>query len=158
MTRSIPRPSWRTLLAALALALLPAAAHAQTGTIRGTVAGAEGEALAGARVVVQGARAGVFADQLGAFTLRNLPVGTHRVSVSHVGYRTVNRDVAVRAGEETLVAIRLEDKPFELDALVVSASRQSERVTEAPATVTRIGPEILDASVGNTFAGALKEV
>ncbi|HEX5870944.1 MAG TPA: TonB-dependent receptor, partial [Longimicrobium sp.] len=63
-----------------------------------------------------------------------------------------------RAGEESLVAIQLEDKPFELDALVVSASRQSERVTEAPATITRIGTEQLDATIGNTFAGALKEV
>ncbi len=158
MTRSIPRPSWRTLLMAAALALLPSLAAAQSGSVRGTVAGAEGEALVGARVVVQGTRAGAFTDQLGAFTLRNLPAGTYRLSVSHVGFRTVEREAVVRPGDETLLAIQLEDRPFELDALVVSASRQSERVTEAPATITRIGPELLDASVGNTFAGALKEV
>jgi outer membrane receptor for ferrienterochelin and colicins len=157
MTRSTPRPWWRTLVVALALALLPAAATAQSGSIRGTVAGADGAALVGARLTV-GSRTAAFTDQQGAFVVRNLPAGIVRLSVSHVGYRAVDRDVTVRAGEETLVAILLEDRPFELDAMVISASRQSERVTEAPATITRIGPEQLDAAVGNTFAGALKEV
>ena len=154
----ITRPRWRTLLAALALALCPAFAQAQIGTLRGTIAGSGGEALAGARVSVNGTRLSTSADALGAFTLRGVPSGTHQVRVSHVGYRDVTQDVAIRPGEETLVAFQLQDKPFELDAMVVSASRTSERVTEAPATVTRIGPEILDASIGNTFAGALKEV
>jgi iron complex outermembrane receptor protein len=152
------RPRWRTLLVAMALALVPALAHAQIGSVRGTVAGSTGDALAGARVSVAGTRLTTTTDALGAFTLRGVPAGPQQLRVSHVGYRDMLQEVAVRPGEETLVALQLEDKPFELDAMVVSASRTSERVTEAPATITRIGPEILDASVGNTFAGALKEV
>jgi outer membrane receptor for ferrienterochelin and colicins len=154
----IPRPRWRTLLAAMALALLPAFAQAQTGTLRGTVAGSSGEALSGARITITGSRAGAITDVLGAFTVRGLPAGTQQVRVSHVGYRDMLQDVSIRAGEETLVALQLEDKPFELDAMVVSASRTSERVTEAPATITRIGTAQLDAAIGNSFAGALKEV
>jgi outer membrane receptor for ferrienterochelin and colicins len=152
------RPVWRTLLVAMALALLPALAHAQIGTVRGTVAGPGGEALAGARVSVAGTRLTTTTDAMGAFTLRSVAAGPQQLRVSHLGYRDMLREVEVRAGEETLVALQLEDKPFELDAMVVSASRTSERVTEAPATVTRIGTEQLDAAVGNTFAGALKEV
>jgi outer membrane receptor for ferrienterochelin and colicins len=154
----ITRPRWRTLLVAMALALVPALAHAQIGTVRGTVAGRGGEALSGARVSVAGTRLTTTTDAMGAFTLRSVGAGTQQLRVSHLGYRDMTQEVAVRAGEETLVALQLEDKPFELDAMVVSASRTSERVTEAPATVTRIGVEQLDASVGNTFAGALKEV
>lgn len=153
-----PRPRWRTLLVAMALALFPALAHAQVGSLRGTVAGNSGEALAGARVSVAGTRLTTTTDAMGAFSLRGVPAGPQQLRVSHVGYRDRMQEVTVRAGEETLVALQLEDKPFELDAMVVSASRTSERVTEAPATITRIGPEILDAAVGNTFAGALKEV
>jgi iron complex outermembrane receptor protein len=152
------RPLWRTLLVAMALALLPALAHAQIGTVRGTVAGSGGEALAGARVSVAGTRLSATTDALGAFTLRAVGAGIQQLRVSHVGYRDMLREVQVRAGEETLVALQLEDKPFELDAMVVSASRTSQRVTEAPATVTRIGTAQLDAAVGNTYAGALKEV
>jgi iron complex outermembrane receptor protein len=158
MSSSTPRPRWRTLVLALALALVPGLAHAQSGSVRGTVAGRDGEALAGARVSVSGTRLSTFTDQLGAFTLRSVPAGSQQVRVSHIGFRETSQQVDVRAGEETLVAIQLEDKPFELDAMVVSASRQSERVTEAPATITRIGSDQLDATIGNTFAGALKEV
>ncbi|MBW3571365.1 MAG: TonB-dependent receptor [Gemmatimonadetes bacterium] len=158
MSSSTPRPRWRTLVLALALALFPALAHAQSGTVRDTVAGREGEALVGARVSVSGTRLTAVTDPLGAFTLRGVPAGTHQLRVSHIGFRETTREVNVRAGEESLVALQLEDKPFELDAMVVSASRQSERVTEAPATITRVGTAELDAAVGNTFAGALKEV
>ena len=158
MSSSTPRPRWRTLVLALALALFPSLAQAQTGSVRGTVAGRDGEALVGARVSVNGTRIVAVTDGLGAFAIRALPAGTHHLYVTHIGFRATTHQVAVRAGEESLVAIQLEDKPFELDAMVVSASRQSERVTEAPATVTRIGTDQLDATIGNTFAGALKEV
>jgi outer membrane receptor for ferrienterochelin and colicins len=158
MSSTTARRSWRTILLAVVLALCPALVHAQSGSVRGTVAGRDGEALAGARVTVAGTRLSTVTDPLGAFTLRAVPAGTQQVRVSHIGYRETSQQVAVRAGEETLVALQLEDKPFELDAMVVSASRQSERVTEAPATITRIGSEQLDATIGNTFAGALKEV
>jgi outer membrane receptor for ferrienterochelin and colicins len=158
MSSSTPRPRWRTLVLALALSLVPALAHAQSGSVRGTVAGRDGEALMGARVSVSGTRITAVTDQLGAFTIRGVPAGTHQLRVSHIGFRETTSEVTVRSGEESLVAIQLEDKPFELDAMVVSASRQSERVTEAPATITRIGTAELDATIGNTFAGALKEV
>jgi outer membrane receptor for ferrienterochelin and colicins len=158
MSSSTPRPRWRTLVLALALSLVPALAHAQSGSVRGTVAGADGEALVGARVSVSGTRLTAVTDPLGAFAIRGVPAGTHQLRVSSIGFREATREVSVRGGEESLVAIQLEDKPFELDAMVVSASRQSERVTEAPATITRIGTAQLDATIGNTFAGALKEV
>lgn len=158
MNSSIPRLPWRTALLALVLATFPALAQAQTGTVRGTVAGRDGEALSAARVTVAGTRLGTTTDARGAFVLSGVPSGTQQLRVSHLGFRDVTQAVAVRPGEETLVAVQLEDKPFELDALVVSASRTSQRVTEAPATITRIGTDVLDASVGNTFAGALKEV
>jgi outer membrane receptor for ferrienterochelin and colicins len=157
MSSSTPR-RWRTLVLALALSLVPALAHAQSGSVRGTVAGRDGEALMGARVSVSGTRLTAVTDQLGAFTIRGVPTGTQQLRVSSIGFRETVSEVSVRSGEESLVAIQLEDKPFELDAMVVSASRQSERVTEAPATITRIGTAELDATIGNTFAGALKEV
>ena len=121
MSSSTPRPRWRTLVLALALSLVPALAHAQTGSVRGTVAGRDGEALTGARVSVAGTRLTAVTDQLGAFTIRGVPAGTHQLRVSHIGFRETTSEVAVRSGEESLVAIQLEDKPFELDAMVVSA-------------------------------------
>ncbi|HLL45682.1 MAG TPA: TonB-dependent receptor [Longimicrobiaceae bacterium] len=155
--RSTPRPRWRSpLLLALLLALFPALAAAQ-GTVRGTVAGDEGAALAGAQVSVAGTRLAASTNAQGAFTLAGVPAGAQQLRVSLVGYRTSTTPVEVRAGEETLVAVALTQNPVELDAMVVSASRRAERITEAPATVTRIGPEVLENAVGNSFVGALKQ-
>lgn len=158
MTRCPPRATVRALLLALLLALLPAAALAQTGTIRGTVTGPGGRAVAGARVSVPAARAAATTDAVGAFTLEGVPVGTHRLRVSAPGHRTATQDVVVAAGEPALLAVALVENAVDLDPLVVSASRTAERLTEAPATITRIGPDVLEAAPGNTFAGALREV
>ncbi|HEV2735630.1 MAG TPA: TonB-dependent receptor [Longimicrobiaceae bacterium] len=157
--RSTPRPRWRSpLLLALLLALFPALAFAQTGSVRGTVAGADGAAMAGARVSVEGTRLATVADAQGAFTLANVPEGTRQLRVSLAGYRSSTQTVEVRAGEEALVAVALSAAPLELDGLVVSASRRAERVTEAPATITRVGAEALENVVGGNYAAALKDV
>lgn len=158
MTRCSPRAPLRALLAASLLALAATPALAQTGTIRGTVAGPGGAAVAGAQVSVAGTRISTTTTPTGAFTLSNVPTGTQRVRVSASGHRTQFQEVVVGAAEPALLAISLEQHSVELDPMVVSASRRAERLTEAPATITRIGPEVLEASVGNSFAGALREV
>jgi outer membrane receptor for ferrienterochelin and colicins len=157
-----PRLPRRTLLPALALALfaafLPALAQAQAGTVTGTVTGADGEPVASASVGVVGARLSALTDEGGAFTLRAVPTGTHRLRVTALGHADGSVDVTVRSGGVSRVDVRLQPRTLELDALVLSASRRMERVTEAPASITRVGPEVLDNTVGNTFAAALKEV
>ena len=156
MTRSAPRLSWRTVLPALLLALFPVLAQAQSGTIRGTVAGTEGAAVAGAQVSVTGTRLSTVTGAQGAFTLTGVPLGTHQLRISAPGYRPDNHEVTVAAGEPALVAIALIANPVELDVLVVSASRQAERVTQAPATITRIDARVIENAAGGSFVGALK--
>jgi outer membrane receptor for ferrienterochelin and colicin len=55
------------------------------------------------------------------------------------------------------VDVALEGAPATLGGVVVSASRRVEKITDAPATVTSIGTDVLDNTVGNTYAVALKE-
>jgi outer membrane receptor for ferrienterochelin and colicins len=159
MTRTPPRAPWRaTLLLALSL-LLPAVAAAQGGAeIRGTVAGPDGRAVPNAQVAVVGTRHTTVTNQLGAFALPRVPAGAYSLRVSAPGLRTALQAVTVRDGEPALAAIALVSDPVQLDAMVISASRRSERVTDAPATITHIGAEVLANSVGNSFVGALKNV
>lgn len=156
MTRCSPRTPLRTLLVASLLALAATPALAQTGTIRGTVAGPAGKAVSGAQVSVAGTRLSTVTTPTGAFTLSNVPTGTQRVRVAHPGYVTARQEVTVGTAEPALVAIALEESAVALDGLVVSASRQAQRVSEAPATITKIGTDVLEASIGNSFVGALK--
>jgi iron complex outermembrane receptor protein len=159
MTRCIPRVSWRAILMAALLALAPSLALAQGGgTIRGTLAGPEGRAISGAVVSVVGTRHSAVTNSLGAFTITGVAPGTYQLRAFRSGYRGPDTQVVVGTTEASLVALKLEEAPIELNGIVVSASRRAERLTDAPATITRIGTDVLDNVVGNSFAGALKEV
>ncbi|HYH80640.1 MAG TPA: carboxypeptidase regulatory-like domain-containing protein, partial [Longimicrobium sp.] len=153
-TRRLP---WRTLLLAAALALLPGFATAQTGSVRGTVAGPDGSAVSAAAVAITGTRYGTITNALGQFNLAGLPQGVLRLRVSRAGFVAHTQDVTVRPGEETLVSVRLVESNVELDAMVVSASRRAERRSEAPATITRVTAAQLAETPGNAFVGALKQ-
>ncbi|MFL5575513.1 MAG: TonB-dependent receptor [Gemmatimonadaceae bacterium] len=149
----------RTLLVA-ALALLPAAlpAQAAVGRIAGTVTDPAHAPLASAQVSISGTRQGAVTDAQGRFAIYNVAPGTYELRVQRIGQKPMMvPGVAVRAGEETTIDVTLERAAVELAGVVVSASRRTEKVTDAPATVTVIGTDVLDQSVGNTFAGALKE-
>ncbi|MFL5382551.1 MAG: TonB-dependent receptor domain-containing protein [Longimicrobiaceae bacterium] len=157
MSSSTLRQNWRALLLASALALVPGIAAAQTGTVRGTVSGPGGQAVSAATVTLTGTRFTTVTNTMGQFTLAGVPQGLARLRVSRPGFVANTSDVTVRPGEETLVAIRLQETNVELDAMVVSASRRAERRSEAPATITRVSADQLAATPGNAFVGALKQ-
>lgn len=149
------RGFWSTVL----LALLPAVALAQTGRIAGLVTDQQGTPVQGAQVSITNLRIGSVSDARGQFVIANVPVGTHDVHVRFIGFReTVVAGVEVRSGETANITARLEGTPVQLGGMVVSASRRPERITDAPATVTTIGVETIEKSVGPSWAGALKQV
>lgn len=155
LTRRLRRGLWALLLLAFPGTVLAQ----QTGAITGTVTGPEGDRVSGARVGVDGTSLGGLTSADGTFMVRGVPAGTYTLRVTHLGYgeRAVE-DVSVGAGETVTVDITLEMSAIDVGGVVVSASRRAERVTEAPATIARIGEPELQMSVGNSFSGGLKEV
>ncbi len=166
MNRSL-RPLWfgtlrgvlRAVAAGVALAAVavPLFAQGATGRIAGTVKNASGAPLAGAQVTVTGLSLGAVSSGDGRFRIVNVPAGTHELRIQRIGQQVRTVSVSVRGGEETTVDVTMEGAAVTLGGVVVSASRRAEKITDAPATITAIGPEILDMTVGNTFASALKE-
>jgi outer membrane receptor for ferrienterochelin and colicins len=158
MTSLLLNRHCRSLLAVLALAM-PMTAAAQTGVIAGTVVGPYGDAVRGAQIAVAGTTLGAVSNDAGAFTIQRVPAGTHVVTVTRLGYATTTREgVAVRAGETTRLDVQLSTAALDLAGVVVSASRRAERITEAPATVTRIDAAEIDMVGSNSFSAALKQV
>ena len=148
---------FRALLAALLL-LAPAALQAQAGRIIGTITDSARVPLASATVTILTTRHGAISDAQGQYVIVGVEPGTYSLRFQRIGERAeVVPNVIVRAGEATRVDVMLARAPLTLAGVVTSASRRIEKVTEAPATVTVISTEDLDESVGNTFAGALKE-
>jgi outer membrane receptor for ferrienterochelin and colicins len=161
MRRNVLQALMHGAWGAVLFALLPAAALAQAGTgrVAGTVTDQQGTPVHGAQVVVAALRLGSITDARGRFLIQNVPAGSHVIQVRFIGYRElVLSDVVVRGGETTEITAQLEGTPVQLGGMVVSASRRAERITDAPATVTNVGYETIEKSVGPTWAGALKQV
>jgi outer membrane receptor for ferrienterochelin and colicins len=118
----------------------PPTVLAQTGTVAGTVAEAEtGEAIVGASVRVMtpgGTRvASTVTGPAGRFILPDLPSGTYAVAVDVVGYESWRENVVVVSGDVVTVRVSVARRPFELNPLVVSASKRQEKALDAPASV-----------------------
>jgi hypothetical protein len=73
----------------LIAAMVPLAVFAgTTGKIAGTVTDKQsGEPLVGVNVVIVGTTLGAATDAEGYYAILNVPVGTHSVRISYIGYR-----------------------------------------------------------------------
>jgi len=132
--RSLTLASILILLSAIPL-------FAQGGTITGRVTdSATGEALNSARIELIDAGGRIsgssFSDQDGQFRFTGVAGGTYSLSVSLVGYETlVIEGLQVVSGQTTMQAITLSSSVFELNPVIVSASKRQEKAIDAPASV-----------------------
>lgn len=115
---------------------------AQGGTITGRVTTTGGAApLAGINVSVANARPAV-TDADGRYVLRNIAAGTDTVRFRWIGYAPRELVVSLEAGERLTLNVELEPEPVQLSQVRISgASRQFERVVDAPAAVSVVAPE-----------------
>ena len=64
---------------------------------------------------------GAATDEQGRFSIVNVPLGTHELIVSMVGYELYTRQLELTTPEDQEYLIRLEPKPYEAPGLEVSA-------------------------------------
>ena len=164
-----PTPQWTAIMTRRFLSLLctfalltvaaPSLVSAQTGRIIGTVTDSAARPIAGAQITVVGTALRSNTDDAGRFSIGGVAAGTYNIRAQRLGQRAVlTSGIVVRANEDAKVSFVLDHAAVQLSSIVVSASRRAEKITDAPATITSLGPEVLESSVGNTFAGVLKEV
>jgi len=151
------------LLLPLIVSLLAPPARAQTGAITGRVTDSTAQApVGGARVQATSAgrpAARTLTGPDGAFRLERLAPGTYSLSVTRIGYDPAAvPSVTVRAGETATVAVSLTPRAISLDAEVVTASRQEEKVLEAPASVSVLAREDIAAHPSLTPADRVAQL
>jgi outer membrane receptor protein involved in Fe transport len=86
-------------------------------------------------------------------TVVSLPIGSHQIRIKHKGYRVVERTVVVSSDAEQALNVVLTQ-----DEQVTAVSRASERVTEAPSSVSVLSREEIQAFRYPTLAEALRGV
>lgn len=112
-----------TAILSLQILFAPSASSQDTGKIRGKlVDAANGEALIGANVILDGMSLGAAADIDGNYTIEPVPPGTYTLHASMIGYskKTVT-GIVVKAGETTKIDLILAPEAFEMDEVVIEA-------------------------------------
>jgi outer membrane receptor protein involved in Fe transport len=111
------------------------AGHAQgTGTVEGVVRSATAGPLAHASVLVEELRRGTITDQRGRFRLV-LPAGQHMVVARLIGYESRAEHVSLPPSGSVNLRFELPEVAAVLPELVVTATRERERLTETAASI-----------------------
>ncbi|NBB73834.1 MAG: SusC/RagA family TonB-linked outer membrane protein [Bacteroidetes bacterium] len=126
-------------LLAIAFAMVPNTAWAQTGEISGVVADSlTGEALPGVNVVVVGTQQGAATDVSGNYTISGVSPGIYDVQATFIGYEPkMVEDVEVLAGETAQVDFMMAEGAFQLEEVVAVGygTQQRQDVTGSVSSV-----------------------
>jgi vitamin B12 transporter len=143
-------------LTALALTLTTRAAYAQyPGELSGRVTDAiTGATVENALVEAIGTSLTVLSDGRGEFRLRGLEPGKHTVRFTRMGYEPQVRQIEIRNGETTWLAVRLGARPIELEE--VRAATSAAEAREAAPGVIAIDRAEIEGSGEHTAAGLLE--
>lgn len=137
----------KNYLIVLSLLVCPFLMNGQS--VSGEVTGADGQALIGASVVVEGQNMGTTTDDAGKYLISDVPAGTYQITASYVGYSSQSKQVNVSAGNNTVNFMLSEGLMFG-EELVISASKRPEKLTESPATIQTISAEQIEKYAGNS--------
>ena len=118
-------------------------ANAQTSTLTGSVSEkGTNSALAGVRIQLANQNdgtkiLGAWSDNTGSFILKNIPSGDYKVSLSMLGYKKLEYgSLSLKKGENKEINAEMEEDAVKMDAVVVTASRKSEKGIDAPASIS----------------------
>lgn len=137
----------------IALFLISFQTFAQTGTIRGEIIDdATGETLIGATAQIAGTTQGGVTDLDGKFAIENVTPGVYNLQISYVSYSTQKiENVEVKAGETTVLNIRLKSEDLGLDEIVIEA-KQLKNNEAAVLTLQRKSNVVLDGVSASLFS------
>jgi len=146
----------RKLSQLVALVVLVSFAWTQTtGKIRGTVSSSDGQALAGANVMVDGTSKGAATDADGKFTILSVEAGMYSVTASYIGYQSSSEsNVSVKVDLTTPLDFSLQTSAVEGEAVTIVGQK---RLIEKSATnsVRSVGAEEIGNSASRSVSGML---
>ncbi len=130
-------------------------------SLSGTVTDADdGETLAGATVAVLDGSGGIVAggvsDIDGNYSISVGATGSFTVRARFVGYQEQEKQVTFSAGSDANADFSLSQTGFELNTVVVAASRRQEKALDAPASISVLNSADVSRSVGTSSVEALR--
>jgi iron complex outermembrane receptor protein len=144
----------RKLILPLLFSIIPSIVFSQTaGSISGKITDKQkNEALPGATVTIKGTQASTVTNNEGFFIFQKVGIGKIILVISFVGYETTEFHATIEDGITVPANVRLSIDERTGNAVVVSASKRPEKITDAPASIQVIGRKELEQFTGsNTF-------
>ncbi|MCX2679121.1 TonB-dependent receptor [Galbibacter sp. EGI 63066] len=115
--------------------LLSFCAFSQT-ELKGKVTDEQNQPIYGATIYIAALQQGTTTDYNGNYELPNIEEGIWEVTFRMLGYQTQTQNLTFTEGETTSFTAVLKEDLSSLDEVVVSASRNSEYLSEIPASVS----------------------
>lgn len=106
-------------------------------------------------VRLKGTTIGITTDVTGHYFLRNLPVGKFTLEVTMIGFKTITKDVVIKAKTTQEIDFELEEESISLDEVVVSANRNETTRRMTPSLVNVIGMKLLETTNSHTLSDGL---
>ncbi len=131
------------------LVLSFAMSFGQSGIVKGRVLNASSnQPVAFANVVISGTNTFTLSDTAGNFEIRGINPGYYRLSALSVGFEsTLTEEFHITNAKVTFVNITMQEKPTELDQVVVKATA-FKRADESPVSLKSIGIAEIERSPG----------
>ncbi len=127
--------------------------------INGRVVSAEDQTpLAGANIMIAGTTMGAAADQNGFFTIDGVTEGTYSLKASFIGYNSMSRKITIGKGGSQSVQFKLSESVFNMDAIVVTATRTEKALKDVPALTEVITRRQLEMTGAVVVQDALNEL
>jgi iron complex outermembrane recepter protein len=150
----------RFALLSVVLLSFPTALDAQaSASIQGTVVSlTDGSPLQGVTVFIPGTAFGTLTDARGRFQIVGLPAGRHEVLAQRLGLAPSTQVVDLAAGASQTVSFRLGEQALLVPEVIVSATGETQRLSQTAASVGVISGDELQANRPTHPAAVMSQI
>lgn len=132
-------------------------AQAQNSEIKGVVTDA-GEPIPFANIYLEGTTIGTSSDENGDYTLKKIPKGNYKLTVSVIGYRKFSKKITLKSNEQKTISIALIASSEQLEEMVVTGTLKAVRRSDSPVPVEVYSPTFLKKNPTASIFEALQNV
>lgn len=145
-----------TLLTVITINLFYFSTNAQS-KVNGSITDNLGEALSGVHISIKEANISDISNNQGIYTLENLSSGNYTLTISHIGYKTISKEV--RLQNSTLTAnFSLEEDLLNLETVIVTGTFDPRTKLESSTSISIIGDKELKKIAPFGTASLLKNI
>ncbi|MEW4924011.1 TonB-dependent receptor [Algibacter sp. 2305UL17-15] len=125
--------------------------------ISGTITDSNGNTLEGVIVKLSPSNFNTITNSEGFFKIETISNGNYTITISHLGYKTINKDIAVQNKNVTLSFI-LEDDLLNLQTVVVTGTFDPRTQLESTTSISTLSSKSIQQTYPQGTAGLLQNI